>query len=138
MFEFASRIYRPRNFVIGVVGCQGGLASNVVADVRNVACEALKQFDAKPAEHHHAMTLRFCSNSWTGLDGDEIPLRPFMERLSAGEELDSFMPEELKIFGGWVCRFRHATCFHGALTLILLHGLISVILNDLMGMGSII
>ena len=36
-----------------------------------------------------------------------------LKRSTGGEPLETFSPDELAEFGGWVCRFRHVTwLFH--------------------------
>lgn len=71
--------------------CSGGLASESPIDVRNVASQALEEYDAllhadePPLALQHPVTRRFCDPEWNGLDdGDEVPLRPFLERLAEG------------------------------------------------------
>ena len=69
----------------------GGLASESPIDVRNVASKALAEYDAMlhvdepPLALQHPVTRRFCDPQWVGLDdGDEVPLRPYLERLAQG------------------------------------------------------
>ena len=72
----------------------GGLASSDPTEVRNVAQNALLEFDSLPPEQQHlqhAMTRRFCQPDWKGLNdkAKEIPLRPFLERLAKGQSQHS-------------------------------------------------
>jgi len=74
----------------------GGLASDNPTDVRRVAVSALDQYAAMQQEEghehpwhpcQHAQSRRFCDPKWRGLDNDdqEVPLRPYLERLAAGK-----------------------------------------------------
>lgn len=87
----------------------GGLASGDQSEARETARKALKLYDEGRGQTHHAMSKRFLDSQWTGLDdGDEVPLRPLVERLAAGEVMDVWPVEDQQLIGYWLCRFRHA------------------------------
>ena len=66
------------------------MASESPTDVQDIAAKALAEYDAMlhvdepPLALQHPVTRRFCDPQWRGLDDDEVPLRPYLERLAQG------------------------------------------------------
>lgn len=78
--------------VLSLAMLPGGLASGNPQDVRETAKNAIKLWDQGSPQNGNAMSKRFLDAEWTGLrEGEEVPLRPFIERLAQGELLRIFL-----------------------------------------------